>query len=126
MKGEGEKTCFQNMHIVKCGGVFGAGEGAGLPGRNSSDLAGYLGGASQLDDMGLVGPLAPDTISPVFTLWCTLVFMYIGALTLALHRAATTRQCPKDTAMPMSYMGAGTRPHTMPFSSPCNKHCTSH
>ena len=32
-----------------------------------------------LDGLGLVGFPAADAISPVFTLWITLVLMYLGA-----------------------------------------------
>ena len=58
-----------------------AGEGAGMLGRNGSEAAHYPGEGMPLDGLGFVGPLPPNTISPVYTLWCTLVFMYIGAHT---------------------------------------------
>ena len=94
MKGEGEKTCFQNMHIVKCGGVFGAGEGAGLPGPEQQRFGGLPGGCQPAGRHGACGPPgARHYLSRVHAL------VHAG---LHVHRCAhpCTPSCSYNTTMP--------------------------
>ena len=54
----------------------GTGEGAGV--QKDRGLMDSLSVDIPLDGLGLVGFPAADAISPVFTLWITLVLMYLG------------------------------------------------
>lgn len=64
-----------------------AGEGAG----KAKDVA-FMESLSvdvPLDGMGLIGFPAADAISPVFTLWITLVLMYLGTAPLQTKASPT-------------------------------------
>lgn len=63
---------------------YAAGEGAGVASL-ASDASNafansYLNVDIPLDGIGLISIPAAEIISPVFTLWITLVMMYLGAL----------------------------------------------
>ena len=91
-----------DIHVAAAAGE---GAGAAAAGRAANASSGafagsYLSVDVPLDGRGLVGIPANKAISPVFTVWCTLVLMYIGArsstemgssVCLGPHHAARTK-----------------------------------
>ena len=57
--------------------IFAVGEDAG--GGDDAKMSNYLNVDIPFDGLGLVDFPATDAISPVFTLWVTLILMYLSA-----------------------------------------------
>ena len=75
------------MSTVTYPGCMFTGEGAGL-GTSQTKSPQILNIDIPFDGLGLISIPASETISPVFTMWITLVAMYTGMLITRLSFAA--------------------------------------
>lgn len=90
-----------------CEGTF-AGEGAGVASL-ASDASNafanaYLNVDIPLDGIGLISIPAAEIISPVFTLWITLVIMYIGMPSSQVSSLLSHSTCRASRAQPNTFL----------------------